>query len=975
MATDWKKVERFVTTYVFQVFGAILALAGMTYLIIYAIQNGYITPELRVAALACTSVGLLVLGDFLYQRHELWAAGVTACGIIGLSSSLMLAKGPYQIVRDVDPYGAGFIAVALIGLAFALRSVVRAGHDDAASSINARQRSEAIASLTLLATFMVPFKLGFIPLEPLSVGGAVYAIALVPLILQALFMGFGLWQRWKILTTMAIAQFVMWSNFLHQLSGHDMLALAGIFLVMPTMFELAQKRFSDFMVPVMIFIATFVWAPSKIIEHYQYQLSDVYRTGMDCALWAVALAAVYLIDSRARYAMGAYAFAAWFNSLFCIIITLHALIVAGPLVRNCWLFAAFVSYGVILYGVGAVGKNRWVRAAGIITGIGGGLHFANFTYNHVDAFSESLTFVIFGISAIFFIATGALSRAYPDYENNDLYRGIEAFIFEGAGSLYALIWIARSFGSDGQSLAVSVLFGALLFAYGLWARFMPLRLFAYCILAIAAMNELSQFRAVGFYDSALVYHIIITAIGFCCVSLAHLKRDRLTDDEQQIVPIGMKMATLTFLLVTIVKYFFGFMVPCILACYGILAIMCGAYRRQQDLVIFGHAWFIASGLSYWVLSSSYPNNLGDYFVLSSVVLATLFFVSGFVLRYLNKFSNYFAPKFSPAYLECLAFILSLVVIAHYYTDILIVALFYVVAATLALSYGIWVRSFAVRVVAYGVLCAEPLFAFMYSGAMVWYVVIAAIGQACAYLVYAYQNRLTYKEEKEYVSLAIEIYYLTFAVLVFVAEVHGFAVYGLLSLFGLIGVVLGLYQQRAAIIAWACVNSVIVAGIYLLAYFVGLQALNIELITMTSHWLLAVLCMACGLVALQNWPARWYAFGSGSVVHYVAIAWSLCLACVLGCGLLLCPLLGYPYATIMLALIAIVALLAGVRMRRVYLKIMAFACLVIVAADLWLHVMAIENLLFRFMALGAIGGLLIVASLAYQQLMLWEKNNE
>lgn len=79
---DWKNLEVKIGKYLMQIIGAAVFLLGMGFFLKYAIDQGWLSPAVRVGIGFATATAMVAVAAFLSQKFKNWAMGLLAGGII-----------------------------------------------------------------------------------------------------------------------------------------------------------------------------------------------------------------------------------------------------------------------------------------------------------------------------------------------------------------------------------------------------------------------------------------------------------------------------------------------------------------------------------------------------------------------------------------------------------------------------------------------------------------------------------------------------------------------------------------------------------------------------------------------------------------------------------------------------------------------------------------------------------------------------
>ncbi len=579
---EWKNFENFIIKYVLQIGGSCIALTGLIYLIIYSIQQGYITPAFRVGALTTVSAALLVAGEYIHNKSKIWAIGVSALGIAGLSTSLVLSIRVYNFFTE--PYGLSFFAVALLGTFFAQR-----------------YSSQTLGVITFLAAFLMPLGFNCIMHEaPVS----------VPLFL-ALFVIVSLLKQWYILFSLAfitgISEYVMGYRRFEKIARFLHASIyVSIFLILTTACELFHKRFKDYFLPAAIFVACFLWRPSFIISSLEIiKLSVSQSYALDALAYILAVVLIYFYDARARNLMVAYSLSSLLLSYVFVISFLQSSYV---------IFIVFVVYGIVLYLAGFFAQQIVLRGYGFFT------LFLSLLYHYllqggfeVQLRTMSEDFFLYTPIAMGLLFITALLVRFVFKDQKAINSKFEAFIFETFGILLGLMLLYKLDLEAMQAIGIATGVAFCILLYGIFARYAPLRDLSYIIfvlisgiLHVMIMGKsilMQEFLSPLSIDA--LPHILIILIILLSAYVSYYFKDRF-DEDDNVAWKYLELGALLVTSVTLCMFAQDFILGAVISLFGLLVVALGLYQRSFEIRIWGY--FNLLGASFMYLAFYLQNN-------------------------------------------------------------------------------------------------------------------------------------------------------------------------------------------------------------------------------------------------------------------------------------------------------------------------------------------------------------------------------
>ena len=181
------RLERLIGAKFFAVAGALIVTIGVGYFLKLAYDRGWFAmpPAGKCLAAACFGVALLVLGEFVRRRVNVWASsGLSGAGVATLMASVYSAYALYQLIDATTAFGL-LAGAAVVGGAVAWLS-----------------RLPAVAAVSMVGAYLSPVLVRTDSPHPL----------VLPLYLTVL-LSLGLWMAWRLVPVsrgFAVVRHIAW---------------------------------------------------------------------------------------------------------------------------------------------------------------------------------------------------------------------------------------------------------------------------------------------------------------------------------------------------------------------------------------------------------------------------------------------------------------------------------------------------------------------------------------------------------------------------------------------------------------------------------------------------------------------------------------------------------------------------------------------------------------------------------------------
>lgn len=540
---NFKNLELNIGKYLFQIIGAGVFVVGMGFLFQYSIEQGFISPLVRVAAGFIAATVLVVGGEFSRKRQ--WTRALIAGGIALYYISLLAAAVLYELI----PLSHAFIAsMAITTLAFILGSL----HD-----------CIVITAFGLIGGFLAPI-FAAAPFPFFDPENKLFMIAYLTSTTVA-FMMLSLIKRWGPIAAGALF-FMLLYNYtpmIIDLSLNQQLAYLLIFyasfVLLPYVYAL-QVNIKECIIEPCIIAAGGICSFS-FLQYYLMIAGEKIHESLAPIQWLFTDATYQEI---AKYLFFIFGTLCLIKTMICfakksvcnnVLVTLFLATILsffGVILlhfHGLHLGIAIQTYALSMLLIGFLLRAFYVRIISLIfLGLGSWVYISNvglFGYPYYDSLFFNDLNAATAILVLIFAASAYAVTQYKD-QLEDEYKKLPKFLELGA-YITVLIWLLSPLWQFPYYIVALAFYSLIVFLIGLLSSKNYLRAFSCSFLVIALLGfifRVDYLLSGGYYNINLICGTFIAVFILAIISTKKWGRNLPATESHRIIQISELLASI-----------------------------------------------------------------------------------------------------------------------------------------------------------------------------------------------------------------------------------------------------------------------------------------------------------------------------------------------------------------------------------------------------------------------------------------------
>lgn len=627
--------------YALQIIGIAVFLFGMGFLLKYSIEQGWISPLVRIISGLAIATGLIAASEIFVKKVGQWAFGLSAGGIILYYLSVYAAYAFYNLLTLKQTF------------------IVLCGITIGAAFLALRHNSRLIALFSLIGGMMAPLILYVDKFDP-------YFLMYYLLALAAGFVLISYIKEWFVLSWLSLLFLVVYKAFFINVSlGSALLfysAVFSLYVLVPYAYALYKKINNRLFESYSITLAslyTFAAATNRIIYHNYFQKE---------AFESVVNVIVLLFANQARLHVLLY-MSVLFGTLFSVLSLIAYIRDKKTHIFNAVSRLAILSFGLAIYVkmTGLTLSLAWYGYAFLLLMIGllGSLPqvrwwsylfwffgFANFLLAGFDArisinswLNNQITITAI-IAILLFALASYVTQKYKDVLNNHEHFIYKRFDIGAVATCFYWISVVWRYPF---TIFGFMWFGFLLFAIGIFCG-SHLRRAAYIFSSIALAYFMYSHNSLLRMQSSNLHLLFASLVSIftLMIMLCERYKNKLSLQEQNYLGKGSLLGLFVTLFfwgrATILSYFNFYsyregrprvqaLLTVYYGAYALGLILIGLLKKIRFLRFYGLAVLGLTMYKLWFIIMGMPDTL--HRIVAFILVGVLFILASFAYQMLS----------------------------------------------------------------------------------------------------------------------------------------------------------------------------------------------------------------------------------------------------------------------------------------------------------------------------------------------------